>query len=375
MKHRYAFHTPLLALTLTAATLSLSNTALGDSFYEQHNLVSDGTIAAAHTDANLVNAWGIAFNPTGAVWVANNGSGTSTLYDGAGNLIPLVVTVPGPVTSADPGKPTGIIFTGSAEFVVTLGAKQGPSRFIFATEQGTIAGWAPAVDMTHAITVVDNSQQEAIYKGLALGANGNGNLLYATDFHNGKIDVFDSKFHAVPSLGKFIDPYVPPGFAPFGIQTLNGNIYVTYAKQDADKEDDVSGRGVGVVDVFDPNGFLLRRIATGGPLNAPWGLTLAPAGFGRFANALLIGNFGDGRINAYDPVTGWYLGRLRGKDHRSLAIEGLWGLAFGNGFAGQPVNTLYFTAGPGDEAHGLYGSINVNASKDYSSLLERDDDN
>lgn len=359
--------------TVLTTALALATPAIAGSFYEQHNLVSDGFVAADHVDRNLINTWGIAFNPTAVVWVANNGSGTSTLYDGAGNAVPLVVQVPGPVTSADPGKPTGIVFSGTPDFAVSQGGKSGASRFIFATEQGTIAGWAPNVDMTHAVTAVDNSAKSAIYKGLALSAGGTGNLLYATDFHNSRIDVFDSKFQPVQVAGPFSDPFLPPRFAPFGIQAIGGNLYVTYAKQDADGEDDVAGAGLGFVDVYDPNGFLLRRVAAHGPLNAPWGLALAPAGFGRFANALLVGNFGDGRINAYDLVTGRYIGRLRGADHRPIQIEGLWGLAFGNGFANQPVNTLYFTAGPNDETHGLYGSISARTSKTYVEALDNDE--
>lgn len=359
----------ITALGLATATVA----ATADAFYEQHNLVSDGFVAADHTDANLANAWGIAFNPTGAVWIANNHSGTSTLYDGDGNIIPLVVQIPGPITSADPGAPTGIVFNASTNFKITQGTASEASVFIFATEQGTLAAWSPKIDPTHALTVVDNSPKNAIYKGLALSAGGNGNLLYATDFHNNKIDVFDSSFKPTTVLGKFSDPFIPRGFAPFGIQAIGGDIYVTYAKQDADAEDDVAGKGLGFVDVFDPNGFLLHRIAARGPLNAPWGLALAPAGFGRFSNCLLVGNFGDGRINAYDLVDGRFVGQLRAQDHHPLTIEGLWGLAFGNGFAAQPVNTLYFTAGPADEAHGVYGRIAVKADVNYDVRLDRED--
>jgi len=347
------------ALLTTLMCITSLPLAAATSFYEQHNLVSDGAIPADHTDPNLVNPWGIAFNPTAAVWVSNADSGTSTLYDGAGVPLPLVVEIPGPVPGGDPGSPTGIIFSGSTGFVVSNGTASGPSRFIFATEQGTIVGWAPTVDSTHGITAVNNADKEAIYKGLAISAGGSGNLLYATDFHNGRIDVFDSAFHAVQPTGGFTDPKIPAGFAPFGIQAINGNIYVTYAKQDEAKEDDVRGVGLGYVDIYDPNGFLLRRIATRGVLNAPWGIALAPAGFGRFANRLLIGNFGDGRVNAFDVASGIWVGKLRGSDNQPLAIENLWGLAFGNGFLGQPVNTLYFTAGPDDEEHGLYGSISA----------------
>ena len=376
MKELKRFSRVVSAAAAALAFATATTLAAADAFYEQHNLVSDGFISADHTDANLVNAWGVAFNPNGPVWVANNGSGTSTLYDGDGNIIPLVVQIPGPITSADPGSPTGIVFNTSTNFKVTQGTASETSAFIFATEQGTIAAWSPKIDLTHAMTVADSSAQNAIYKGLALSAGGNGNLLYATDFHNNKIDVFDSTFKPTTVLGKFSDPLIPAGFAPFGIQAIGGDIYVTYAKQDADKHDDVHGQGLGFVDVFDPNGFLLRRIAARGPLNAPWGLALAPAGFGRFSNCLLVGNFGDGRINAYDLVSGRFVGQLRGQDHRPLEIEGLWGLAFGNGFAAQSVNTLYFTAGPGDEAHGLYGRIAAKANlgdDHYDSRFDRED--
>ena len=345
---------PALALTLVMAPVAHA----AGNFYDQHNLVSDGFISADHTDPNLVNAWGLVFNPTGPAWVANNGTGTSTLYDGDGNAVPLVVKIPGPAGSAT-GSPTGIVFNGSEAFVVSSGNLNGPSRFIFATEDGTIAAWAPNVNATNAITVIDNSSNNAVYKGLALSAGGNGNLLYATDFHNAKIDVFDSTFKPVSVSGKFSDPTIPQGFAPFGIQAINGDIYVTYAKQNDAKHDDVKGKGFGFVNVFDPNGNLLRRVASEGALNSPWGLTVAPAGFGKLGGRLLVGNFGDGRINAYDLATGQFVGRLRGKDHTPLVIDGLWSLQFGNGFAAQPVDTLFFTSGPGDEQHGLYGRLAV----------------
>jgi len=333
-----------------------------NGFYLQHNLVSDGFVAADHPDPNLVNAWGVAFNPFGFVWVANNGTGTSTLYDGDGNPQTLIVQIPTP-DAATGGNPTGIVYNGSNSFTVTVGTASGPSRFIFATEDGVIAAWAPAVDGTHAIKVVDNSVASgAIYKGIALSGGGNGQLLYATDFFNARVDVFDNAFQPVTlPVGAFADAAIPAGFAPFGIQAINGNVYVTYAQQDADKEDDVSGAGLGYVDVFDPNGVLLHRVASRGALNAPWGLALAPAGFGNLSGALLIGNFGDGTINAFDPVLGRPLGALRGADHKPIQIEGLWGIAFGNGLAHQPVNTLFFAAGPDDEAHGLYGRIDASS--------------
>lgn len=331
----------------------------GDNGYVQRNLVSDGFVPAERTDANLVNAWGLAFNPFGVQWVANNETGVSTLYDGDGNAIPLVVQIPSP-TASNGGKPTGIVFNGSSGFAVSQASLTGPARFIFATEQGVIAGWAPGVDGTHAIRVVDNSARHAIYKGLALSAGGQGGLLYAADFYNARVDVFNSTFSpaTLPS-GAFHDPYLPYGYAPFGIQAIGGNVYVAYAKQNAERTEEVDGPGLGFVDVYTPNGSLIRRVASRGALNAPWGMALAPAGFGRFSNALLIGNFGNGRINAYETGFGIPLGTLRDDHHRAIEIDGLWGLAFGNGFANQPVNTLFFAAGPDDEAHGLYGRLDA----------------
>jgi uncharacterized protein (TIGR03118 family) len=330
----------------------------GKAIYSVHNLVSDpGGPKADHTDADLVNAWGMVFNPTAFVWVANNGAGVATLYDGAGVKQSLVVMVPPPDTGAPPSAPTGFVYSGGTDFVVTSGAASGPSRFIFATEDGSISGWAPTVDLTHALLAVPHSSDGAIYKGLALGGNGSGHLLYAADFHNNKIDVFDAAFQPTTVPGGFRDPRLPAGFAPFNIQNILGNIYVMYAKQDKEKEDEEKGDGFGFVNVFDANGNLIRRFASRGKLNAPWGITLAPADFGRFSNLLLIGNFGDGRINAFDLNSGDFRGQMRTPDHRVLSVDGLWGLAFGNGVASQPTNTLFFTAGPNDESHGLYGRI------------------
>lgn len=330
------------------------------SVYQQRNLVSDGSVTADNKDANLVNSWGIAFNPFGPVWVADNGTGVSTLYDGNGKPQSLVVKIPAPAGSSSAGTPTGIVFNGSTGFVLSKGGTSAPSRFMFATEDGLIAAWSPTVDATNAISVVDHSASGAIYKGLALSAGGSGSLLYAADFHNNRIDVFDDSFKPVTlAPGAFSDPTLPAGFAPFGLQAINGNIYVAYAKQDANRHDEVAGRGLGYVDAYDPSGVLLKRVASQGALNAPWGMALAPAGFGQFANHLLIGNFGDGTINAYDPISGQFAGTLKGSDQQPIKIDGLWGLAFGNGFNSQPVNTLFFAAGPGDEKQGLYGRIDV----------------
>jgi uncharacterized protein (TIGR03118 family) len=311
--------------------------------YQISKLVSDIPGLASHTDSHLVNPWGIAFNPNGFVWVANNETGTSTLYDGAGNPSATL-----PVVNV-PGKPTGIVFNGTNDFAITPG---NPARFLFASEDGSILGWSPAVDVLNAVTVIPSNG--AVYKGLALAGNGEGNFIYAADFLHKRIDVFDAKFEPVSM--PFDDPAIPPQFSPFNITAIQGDLYVAYAQLGDDAEE-IAGRGLGFVDVFDANGILIRRVATRGPLDAPWGMALAPASFGKFANRLLVGNFGNGRINAYDAHSGEFKGTLRGTDNKPLEIEGLWGLAFGNGILDQPTGTLFFAAGIEDETHGLYGSI------------------
>jgi uncharacterized protein (TIGR03118 family) len=358
-----------VAVVLASTLATVASVEAASRAYEQHNLVSD-VAGADHVDPATINTWGIAFGPTNPVWVANNHSGFSTLYDGLGTKVPLDVAIPPPAGGGFPSAPTGVVFNPGTDFAVTANAATGASRFIFATEDGTISGWAPNVDGTNAILAVDNSGSGAIYKGLALAANGAGRFLYATDFHNGKIDVFDSSFHPATLSGNFHDRKIPSDFAPFGIQNIGGDLYVTFAKQGPGAVDDTAGPGLGFVDIFDANGQLIRRFATRGRLNAPWGLALSPAGFGRFRDCLLIGNFGDGKINAYDISTGASLGPLRGKDGMAIAIDGLWGIAFGNGVLQQPTNTLFFTAGPHDEDHGLYGRIDSVPGRDD----DRDDD-
>jgi uncharacterized protein (TIGR03118 family) len=349
---------PMATLTPTATATRTPTASAG---FTQTNLVADVAGGAANTDAHLLNPWGIAYAPTGPFWVSDNHSGVSTLYNGSGvpfpTPTPLVVTIPPPGGSSDPAAPTGIVFNGTAEFVVTEGTESGPSLFIFSTEDGTLAGWSQAVDAANAILTVDNSATDAIYKGLALGSNAAGNFLFATDFHNGRVDVFDKNFAPATLAGSFTDPNIPAGFAPFGIQNVGGSLYVTYAKQDDDKEDDERGPGNGFVDVFDTNGIMMKRFASQGTLNSPWGIALAPASFGQFGNAVLIGNFGDGRINAFDAGTGAFLGQLGNTLGVPIAIDGLWALTFGNGATAGSTNTLFFTAGPGDEEHGLFGSL------------------
>ncbi len=355
------FMLPTAAVALLGAGITLAEAAA--TRYQQTNLVSDVAMPGLHVDANLVNPWGIVFNPAAFVWIANNHTGTSTLYDGAGNPSPpppapqpLVVQIPSGNNVYDPpGSPTGIVFNASSDFQVTNGTLSGASRFIFATEEGIIAGWAPNVDGTHALFALQTPG--AVYKGLALAGNGSGNFLYAADLLGGKIDVFDAKFKPVSTSGGFVDPALPAGFAPFNITAIQGDLYVTFAFHKAGETDETAGKGLGIVDVFDADGSLIRRVATRGKLNAPWGVALAPASFGKFANDLIVGNFGDGKINVYDAHNGSFKGQLRDGNGKPLVIDGLWGLAFGNGVLGQPTSALFFTAGPGDESHGLYGRI------------------
>ena len=345
------------AVSALALALTFACSAAWADGYKQRNLVSDGSVPAAHTDPNLVNGWGVAFNPYGFVWVASADGMKSTLYDGNGVVQSLVVDIPSPTMSTG-GNPTGIVFNGSEGFVVTQGAMSGPARFIFSTEQGVIAAWAPAVDITHAIRIKNYAGDGTNYKGLAISGDGLTQLLFATDFFHAKIDVFDSSFHKLTlPAGRFVDPGIPKGYAPFGIQAINGDIYVTYAKQNAEGDDEVACLGCGYVSAFKANGKFIKRIASRGTLNAPWGVALAPTAFGTFHNALLIGNFGDGYITAYGASSTSFLVQLRRLDGHRVRIEGLWGMQFGNGLNNQPVDTLFFAAGPDDEAGGLYGRL------------------
>jgi len=356
---RRARITLVLFLVLGVASIGSLPASAATTRFTQVNLVSDIPGLAKNYDPDLVNPWGISHSATSPNWVSDNGTGVSTLYNTAGTKQALVVTIPPPLGSP-PGTtatPTGQVFNGTADFVVNQGPNSGPARFIFATEDGTISGWSPTVDPTHAILAVDKSPFGAIYKGLAIGSNGSGNFLYAANFHAGTIDVFDKDFHQVQLAGSFTDPNIQKGFAPFNIQTLGGKLYVTYAKQDADGEDDVAGPSNGYVDIFDTNGNLIQRLATRGRLNSPWGLAFAPPSFGAYAGDLLVGNFGDGRINIVDPVTGEFLDQLRDANNRFITIDGLWGLIVGNGGNGGDPDKVYFTAGLDDEAHGLYGSL------------------
>jgi uncharacterized protein (TIGR03118 family) len=340
---------PLLLL----AILGLAATASAQK-YVQKNLVSDIPNLAVTTDPNLVNAWGIAFTPTSPAWIADNGTGLSTLYSGTGSIIPLVVTIAPPKNAEGPATPTGIVFNGGGGFNVTAHDKTGSSLFIFATEDGTISGWSPTVDGTHSILGPDNHEAGAVYKGLAIGTTDDGTFIYATNFNSGWVEMYNSSFGWVKN---FTDTDLPMGYAPFGIRNINGKLYVTFALQDEDKEDDVAGPGHGFVDVFDLNGNKLKRLISHGQLNSPWGLALAPAGFGKFSGDLLVGNFGNGHINAFNIEKGSARGHMLRSNGGTLEISGLWALSFGNGGTAGPTTTLLFTAGPDEESHGLFGTI------------------
>jgi uncharacterized protein (TIGR03118 family) len=338
----------VLAVFIAALFVAVPLQAAEDNAYSVTPLVSDQPGAAPVLDTNLVNAWGLAASSTSPWWVADNGTSKSTLYDGnTGQPLPLVVIV-----GVDSG-PTGVVFNGGSGFVVTNGSSSAPARFIFDAEDGLIRGWNPAVDPTNAVVAPANGDSGAIYKGLAIA----GGMLYASDFHNGVVDVFDGSWSLV---NQFTDPRLPSGYAPFGIQAIGARIFVSFAKQDADAEDEVAGQGLGFVDAFDTAGHLVARVAQHGLLNAPWGLALAPANFGRFSGDLLVGNFGDGRINAFEHQPNGrfaFRGQLRNASGHPIDIDGLWALEFGNGANAGPTNMLFFTAGPDDETHGLFGRI------------------
>jgi len=319
--------------------------------YAQTNLVADtGSYGAAFVDSALKNAWGIAVNPTGVVWVSANHTGTSTIYDSTGKTLFGPVAIP---FGADHfgGSPTGQVFNATADFIIP--ANQKKAKFIFANENGTISAWSDG-DSAH--TVADRSSDEAVYKGLVLANDGTANFLYVANFKGKKVDVFDNGFNYVTNK-PFADPQIPADFGPFNIANIGGKLYVTYAKLKApDNEDDEKGAGNGYIDVFDMNGNLITRFASQGVLNSPWGIAQAPNGFGIPFHSIVVGNFGDGKINVFDS-TGVALGTLQ-SGGSPIVISGLWALVFPNNeVATMDPNKLYFTAGPGDEEHGLFGYI------------------
>jgi uncharacterized protein (TIGR03118 family) len=338
------------------------------SAYQQTNLVSDVPGLGAHTDRSLKNPWGVSQSPTGQFRVSDNHSGVATLYDATGRIVGSQVTIPTPPGVKRPSAPTGNIFNTTSDFVITHGRKSAPASAIFATENGTIVGWNPQVVKTKGVIVADLSDTGAIFKTLTAGNLNGANFLYATDFHNGVVDVFDKNFQLVHFSGSFTDPTIPVGFAPFGLRNLNGTLFVTYAKQDADKADDVAGVGNGFIDEFTLDGQFIKRFASQGLLNSPHGMTLAPADFGQFSNALLVGNFGDSKVNAFNLTTGAFLGQLSDAQGKPMILnggfpetdtKGLWGITFGNGQNGAVANTLFFAAGINAERHGLFGEVTL----------------
>jgi uncharacterized protein (TIGR03118 family) len=314
--------------------------------YSWTNFQSDIPGVAQHIDPNLVNPWGMAASGNGVIWVSDNGTGVSTLYNQDGTARSLVVEIPTAARNRGTGNPTGVVFNNTAFFQVTKNGTPAPAIFIFVSEDGSISGWNPNLDQTHAIIAVDNGTNHgvnrAIYKGATLGVANGHNFLYVTDFHTGKVQTFDENFHQISPNG-FVDPNLPAGYGPFGIRNFNGEIFVTYAKQDHKREDDVACDGCGFVNVFDTSGNFLRRLISNGELNAPWGLALVEG-------ELWVGNFGNGLINNYDPTTGAFIETLMRADGTPLQFDGLWDLL--------PLGTgVYFTAGIADEEHGLFGLI------------------
>ncbi len=342
----------------------------------QTNLVSDDTqfTPAQVQDTNLVNPWGLAASPTGPWFVANQGTGTVTVYNTSTSrtgTVPLVVIVPSSSSSSAPGSPVGIVFNSAGGFDVSENGKTGSSVFLFDTANGTISGWNPSVDSTHAI--VEATNPGAIYLGLAIATDARHvTRLYAADFANGAIDVYNQNFQLVTNLtGKFTDPELPSGYHPFNIQAIGDRLYVEYAPA-GDVLAGTAAPGEGAVDVYNADGQLLQRLVrpNNPDIDQPWAVALAPSNFGSFSNDLLVGNFGDGTISAFNPQNGLFVGKLTNAQGQPIAITHLWGLAFGNGGAAGPQNTLYFTAGltshlaPSDNPfHGVFGSLQVMNSK------------
>jgi uncharacterized protein (TIGR03118 family) len=349
---RFAFPAAVLALVLTVPAVKAHDDEGAGALYTVTNLVSDIDGAAILTDTNLVNAWGISFGPTSPFWVSANGTGLSLIYsvtyDDMGDVqvakVPLEVGIPGE------GNPSGQVFNGTGAFHGDI--------FIFASEDGTISGWRGPLG-TSAETLV--SRSNAVYKGITLVKSRMGPLLLGANFAEGTVDAYDSSLNLV---GQFKDPHAPAGYAPFNVRALGKDVFVTFAKQNPGTHDDLSGVGHGFIDVLDAKNGKLRRFATGSDaggkldaINSPWGLALAPESFGEHGGELLVGNFGNGTIMAFDRHNGHFRGLLTGTHNNPIAIDGLWGLTFGNGArAGRP-ETLYFSAGPDDEGHGLFGSI------------------
>jgi uncharacterized protein (TIGR03118 family) len=344
-----AFAAPTTATSAPGATGAAQGHGAGT--YDQVNLVSDQPGVARLTDPDLVNAWGMSHGPNTPLWVSDNGADVTTLYQGEVSGTP-VMKVPLTVKIPD-GAPTGQVFNDTQDFQVP--GTSAPALFIFAGEHGTLSAWNRSASPLESAVAVHHTTG-AVYKGLALAHTRSGARLLAANFHTGRIDVFDGSFQRVHDRHAFRDRRLPRHYAPFNVAVVGNRVFVTYARQDAQGMDDVAGPGHGFVDVFTPGGRMVRRFASRGELNSPWGMTIAPSGFGRFAGDLLVGNFGNGRIHAFDPRSGAMLGTLRDRQHRPLVIDGLWGLIVGDPVAGG-TESVWFSAGPDDEQHGLLGIL------------------
>ena len=337
----------LCLLSALAAIASAPNAVWATEFVQTNLVTDDQSVNAAKiTDPNLINPWGVSYSSSSPFWVSDNGRGASTLYNvgpsnDATSIVPLVVGMPGD------GTITGQVFNGLSGF--------NHDAFLFVSEDGTISGWRGALGTSaEALQLPDVAN---VYKGAAFATTGGHSYLYSANFRSGNIDVLKGDGGAPNLSSNFIDPNIPAGYAPFNVENLGGTLYVTYAEQDASKHDEVAGAGLGFVDAYDLQGNLLGRVGSQGTLNAPWGLAIAPSSFGSIAGDLLVGNFGDGRINVFDQATHTFVGQLNTPGGTPLSIDGLWALIPGNGGNGGSADRLYFTAGPGDESHGLFGSL------------------
>jgi uncharacterized protein (TIGR03118 family) len=344
-------------LTIVALAVGLLTPLSSAQHYLETNLVADQSGAAAATDPNLVNPWGLSRSSSSPWWAADNGTGLATLYDGTGAAKALVVTVPtGDPNMSSTGTPTGTLFNGGTGFVLPNGK---PALFLFVTEDGTISGWNAGT----AAVIVVNTKSASVFKGAALATlpipfGSPSTLLYVADFRKGKIQVYDSSFHHINGIEElFRDQSLPHGYAPFNVQNIGGDLYVTFAKQDAQKHDEVDGPGKGYIDVFFPFGFLIRRMEHTSWLNGPWGLAMAPGDFGIYSHDLLVGQFGSGQVAVYNPATGAFKDVLRDSNNKPIAIGGLWDLSFGSGTGSGSATALYFSAGSDGEAHGLFGTL------------------
>jgi uncharacterized protein (TIGR03118 family) len=349
-------HPAKLAVLLFIVLLT-AGSALAQHYTRTDLTANNPNVAnVPNIDPNLVNAWGMSRSSGSPWWISDNGTGLSTLYDGAGLAQSLVVTIPPPNGQNGTSAPTGTVFNAfSGAFDVTPGQR---SVFLFVTEDGTIAGWNPNVNLTNAVIKVDDSDEGAIYKGCAIAMTKSGPRLYVSNFQTGEVDVYNSKFQEIHLDGAFEDSMLPANYAPFGIQNVGGNIIVTFAQRRPGSTDENHGPGKGYVDIFDADGKLLLRLQHNKTLNAPWGIAQAPGDFGSFSHRLLIGNFGDGTIHAYNAVSGKLEGTLLDANGVPIWINGLWALSFGGNNANSGLaNELFFTAGPNDENDGLFGKL------------------